>query len=64
MPKMDERGQIMGDKWLTLKEAAERLSVSTDTMRRWLAKGEIEGRQLPGGHWRIKLSEIERLLAA
>lgn len=47
---------------LSIKEAAERLGVSADTVRRRLKKGELAGEKEPtpqGGEWRILLP-VER----
>ena len=49
---------------LTVRQAAERLQTTEDTVRRWLRTGKIKGR-MPGGTklgYRIPASEIERLL--
>jgi putative resolvase len=43
-------------------EAAVRLGVCTKTIRRWDAAGKIQCHRTPGGHRRISLSEIERVL--
>jgi excisionase family DNA binding protein len=45
---------------LTIKEAAERLGVSADTVRRHLKSGELEGRREPMGsgyRWIVQLDE-------
>ena len=46
---------------LTLKHAAERLSVHPATLRRWADQGDILVVVTPGGHRRFPRSEIERL---
>lgn len=49
---------------LLVPEAAERLRVNVDTVRRWLRNGTLRGAR-PGGTkagWRIPASEIERVL--
>lgn len=43
-------------------EAAVRLGVCTKTIRRWDAAGMIQCHRTPGGHRRISLLEIERVL--
>ena len=46
------------DGWMTLAEAATYLSVSTDTIRRRLKRGELEAQQVPtpyGPAWRVRV---------
>jgi excisionase family DNA binding protein len=47
--------------WLTLKEAAERLRVSTRTLLTWLRRGDLHGHKV-GRDWRIKWSAVEAFL--
>jgi excisionase family DNA binding protein len=54
----------MEEQMYTVREAAERLKSSEDTVRRWLRTGKIRG-VMPGGTklgYRIPASEIERVL--
>lgn len=46
---------------LSLKEAAQRLSVHPATLRRWADRGDIAVVLTPGGHRRFPESEVERL---
>lgn len=48
--------------FLTIKEAANYLSVCTKTIRRWDKAGKIHCHRTPGGHRRIAIVEIERLM--
>jgi len=48
--------------YLRIAEAAEYLSVCTKTIRRWDKKGKLACSRTPGGHRRIVVAEIERLL--
>src|SRR5215204_7388230 len=44
--------------WIPLQEAAERLNINIDTVRRRLKKGELQGRQQPtlrGYRWEVYL---------
>jgi excisionase family DNA binding protein len=45
-----------------LSDAAQRLSVSPGTLRRWRREGRIEFVRLPGGSLRVRSEDIERLL--
>ena len=45
----------------TPTEVALELRVSTATVKRWLRSGELEGVKLPGGAWRVRLAELDRL---
>ncbi len=39
--------------YITTGQAARRLGVGLNTIKRWIARGELEGVRTPGGHWRI-----------
>lgn len=47
---------------LTVKEAAERLHVSPQTVYRWIDDGLLQVVKYPTGTVRIKDEEVERLL--
>lgn len=46
---------------MTVKDAAERLSVSQETIRRWLKAGKLRGSNTPAG-WRIADADVEAFL--
>ena len=46
---------------LSIAEVAEELNVARITVRRWLKAKVIAGFQLPGGHYRIPMSEVQRI---
>jgi molybdopterin-binding protein len=48
---------------LTVRAAAGRLGVGYSTLKRWIASGHVRTSRTEGGHHRISLTEIERLLA-
>ncbi len=50
------------DPYISVKEAAKMLGVSTATIRQWCDKGIIKCLRLPTGFRRIKRSEIEKIL--
>ena len=50
-------------KLFTVAEVAELLSVSMSTIRTWLAKGGLTGLKLPGGDWRVRKEELDKMLA-
>jgi excisionase family DNA binding protein len=52
----------IGDRLLTLKEAAEVLRLSPRTVRLYLQRGEIEGR-LIGGRWRFRRAALDAFFA-
>jgi len=39
--------------YVTTGEAAQELGVGLNTIKRWIANGDLQGIQTPGGHWRI-----------
>ena len=48
--------------YLTISEAAAYLNVCTKTLRRWDKAGKLNCSRTPGGHRRIAIIEIERLV--
>jgi excisionase family DNA binding protein len=59
---MTERGQprsfVIGEGFLTLREAAEVLHLSTRTIREYVKRGEIRGK-LIGKRWRFKRADLD-----
>lgn len=53
------------ERYLTINEIAEFLSVKTDTIRKWILNGKVPSKASPipytriGGSIRFKISEIE-----
>jgi excisionase family DNA binding protein len=53
----------MGKKVVSLKEAAEILDVSVDTVRRAIKSGKLHAFQInEAGNWKIKIEELERFM--
>jgi molybdopterin-binding protein len=48
---------------IRLGEAASRLGVSPDTLRRWATDGRIEVERTPGGQRTVSAAEVNRLAA-
>lgn len=48
----------IGDRLLTLKQAAEVLNLSTRTVREYVQRGDIEGRII-GGRWRFRRVDLD-----
>ena len=48
----------IGDRLLTLREAADVLRLSTRTVREYVQRGEIEGRII-GGRWRFRRADLD-----
>lgn len=51
------------DQLVPIGDAARRLGVSVDTIRRWESEGKIAGTRTLGNQRRFARSEIERLLS-
>lgn len=47
------------DEWLTLSEAAKKLSVHPTTLRRWADKGDMPCMLTPGGHRRFSVADVD-----
>lgn len=52
----------IGDRLLTLKEAAEVLGLNTRTVQKYVQRGEIEGRII-GGRWRFRRAALDAFYA-
>lgn len=48
---------------ITPREAAQRLGVSYPTVKQWIYKGSMRTRRTAGGHHRVPVGEVDRLLA-
>lgn len=53
---------LTADNWLSLKDAAARLTVHPTTLRRWADKGAITYMLTPGGHRRFAEADIDRFV--
>lgn len=47
---------------LSIGEAANRLGISVDTLRRWSNEGRVPAVTLPSGHRRFRLEDIEAMV--
>lgn len=57
----------MSSRWISIAEAAERISVSDQTIRRIIKRKLVKAKQLKvvgttRGHWRIEENSLEALL--
>lgn len=50
--------QVLGDRFLTLREAAEVLRLSTRTVREYVKRGEIRGKII-GNRWRFRRADLD-----
>ena len=49
-------------KFLTVAEVAERLGVSTRTVLRYIERGQLKAKKLPGGSYRILPEDADAAL--
>ncbi len=59
MARKEGKPEPIGEKLITLKEAAGILRMSARTLRAYLLRGEIEGRII-GGRWRFRGGDLDR----
>jgi excisionase family DNA binding protein len=50
--------KAIGDRLLTLREAAEVLRLNPRTVREYVTRGDIEGRII-GGRWRFRRADLD-----
>ena len=48
---------------LTVREAADALGVTYSTLKQWIYKGAVRTVRTEGGHHRVSVDEVDRLLA-
>jgi excisionase family DNA binding protein len=60
-PKIDSAPPI-GERLLTLREAADVLRLNQRTVREYVTRGEIEGRII-GGRWRFRRADLDAFFA-
>lgn len=53
----------MSPTMLSVREAAGRLGVSYSALKQWIYKGSVRTVRTGGGHHRVPLAEVDRLLA-
>jgi excisionase family DNA binding protein len=58
MQQQVSEGHAIGEKFLTLREAAEVLRLSTRTVREYLKRGEIRGKII-GKRWRFRRADLD-----
>jgi excisionase family DNA binding protein len=52
------------DPWLTLPEVSAELRVHPSTVRLWVANGRLAAVRAGGRKWRVRRSEVDRMLNA
>lgn len=60
---LDASSTSAGQYVLTISEAAQRLGVSTRTIRRWAKAGHLSHARTPGGQFRFRLSDVDAVYA-
>ena len=60
--KQNQTAPPIGERLLTLREAAEVLRLSSRTVREYVQRGEIEGRII-GGRWRFRRADLDAFYA-
>ena len=51
----------MSDVLLSVRQVAETLGVTTETVRAYIANGRVAATRLPGGYYRVSAAEVERI---
>lgn len=54
-------GNTVAEEWITVAEAARRLSVSQKTIRRWINDGSVMGRRFGKRMVRVRVESLELL---
>lgn len=62
MRKKNDVPKPIGERLLTLREAAEVLRLSPRTVREYVRRGEVEGRII-GGRWRFRRADLDAFFA-
>ena len=48
-------------RYYSVSEAAKIMNVCVETLRRYIAEGRLPASRLPGGHYRIKQTDLKLL---
>jgi excisionase family DNA binding protein len=56
--------RFMGDELLTVEQAAQRLQMHADTVRRLLREGQLPGRKIGARHWRVPADLLKAYVEA
>jgi len=54
---------MMNEELITVEEAARILKVRCETIRRYIKNGHLKALTLPGGDYRLREEDIQRLLS-
>jgi excisionase family DNA binding protein len=65
MLPLEQEADMTDERYLTVPEAAERLRMNPEVVRRWLRTGRLAGVRLGGTKlgWRVPERRVEALLA-
>lgn len=58
------RARVDEDPWLTLPEVSAELRVHPSTVRLWVTNGRLAAVRAGGRKWRVRRSEVDRMLAS
>ena len=70
MPSKKSNAATVPRKYVTINEAAEYLSVHTNSIRNWIESGKLTGYRLPSTGprgavlWRLDLIELDAIIAS
>lgn len=53
---------MTGPRLISAAEAARRYGVNKSTMTRWIKAGKVAAMRTPGGQWRLRATDVERLI--
>ena len=60
--ELESNAPPIGERLLTLREAADVLRLTTRTVREYVSRGEVEGRII-GGRWRFRRADLDAFFA-
>ena len=52
----------IAEPWVSIEPACRHLGISIPTMRRWIREEIVKPKRTPGGHFRFRITDLDKLI--